>query len=55
MLSGEEVKSNNPISRIEMNEDDNIYYENGLENDQDDDETDEDFNAGEGCVEDGES
>lgn len=38
MMSGEEAKSSNPISRIEMNEDDNIYYQN-------DDETDEDFNA----------
>ncbi len=38
-----------------MNEDDNIYYENGLENDQDDDDTENDFNAVEGCVESGES
>jgi hypothetical protein len=55
LLSGEESKSNHPISRIQMNEDDNIYFENGLENDQDDDDSENDFNAEEGCVEDGES
>jgi len=31
LLSGEESKL--PLSRIEMNEDDNIYFENGPEND----------------------
>lgn len=54
-MSVEEEKSNNPLFKIEINEDDNIYYENGLENDQDGDETEEEFNEGEGCVEDGES